>query len=128
MLRKAYIYEPRNAQTLRKKHGAGQPLELGKVYKKNGYFDGTVFYAQDKATFTFLDGDEVIVLHLDATRRFLYLKGHKITDPHTHPQLEKYLGMFKDRLRGNAGTKKFVKAFEAALADLLESNRWTSNP
>lgn len=116
MSKSKYISEAATRRGRRKKPGV--PLDLERIHQRNGYFDGKIFYAPDRATYTFLYDDQVMVLHFDLSRRALYLKGHKIQSLDDHPQLEQMLSVFKDCLSQNPKTKDFVKFFDECVAAL----------
>lgn len=120
MFRKEYIYEPSTRRGRRRK--ISSPLNLARIYKKNGYYDGKIFYSSDKVTYTFLYQDEVIVLHFDLNRNSLFLKGHKITSLDMRDDLEEFLTMFKACLQDNPKTQKFVKPVDAAVSNLCDTN------
>ena len=111
-----YIYEPHSHRGRRKK--AGTPVDLERIHEKNGHYDGKIFYSATKVTYTFVEGNEVVVLHFDLEKNALFLKGHKITALSDHPQLSVLLVRFKQCLTENPKTKIFVKPFETALISL----------
>jgi hypothetical protein len=86
---------------------------LEKIFQKHGYYDGKIFYSGNRATYTFIHDDEVIVLHLDLDKKSLFLKGHKIMSLEDHPQLSQFLGQFKKCLQENPQTKEFVGSYDA---------------
>ena len=117
MVTKEYIYEPSRRRGRKRK--LSTPLNLERIYKKNGSYDGKVFYSADKVTYTFLYEDDVIVLHFDMNRNNLYLKGHKITSLDMRENLEEFLTMFKKSLQDNPKTEKFVKPFDTVVSKLV---------
>ncbi len=86
---------------------------LEKIFQKHGYYDGKIFYSGSRATYTFIQDDEVIVLHLDLDKKALFLKGHKITSLEDHPRLSQFLGQFRKCLQENPQTKEFVRCYDA---------------
>lgn len=120
MVGKQYISQRSRRAAQRREALSRNNLEL--AYKKNGYFDGKIFYAPDRVTHTFLDGDDVVVLHFDLNRNSLYFKGHRVTSLKGHDRLSGYLVLFKKCLQDNPRTRKFVRPFDAVMAALSETD------
>lgn len=95
-----------------------EPTDLDHVLQKNGYFDGKLFHARDKATYTFIHDDEVITLHLDEARKTLFFQGHKVTDLTAHPHLDEFIGVFKKLLAQNPKAHHLAKVLDGALSTL----------
>jgi hypothetical protein len=95
-----------------------ESTDLNHVLHKNGYFDGKLFHARDKATYTFIHDDEVITLHLDQTRKTLFFQGHKVTDLSLHPHLHEFIAVFKKLLTQNDQAHHLVSALDGALSTL----------
>lgn len=100
------------------KRGGRRSLPLENIYRKNGHFDGKLFHAKDRMTYTFLFQGEVIVLHFDKERRALFLKGHKIADLTGEQDLYDHLKRFKLAMLANPKAEGFVQAFNGVLAEL----------
>src|SRR3989339_1657814 len=77
----------------------------GKPHKRMGYYDGKIFFASDRATYTFVHEDAVVILHLDVARSSLYLNGHKITSMNEQDELPEFLERFKKCLASNPQTQ-----------------------
>ena len=120
MLRHEYIFESERRRGRKKKVTA--PRDLDSTHQKNGYYDGKIFYSDDKVTYTFVSEDEVVVLHFDLNRHSLFLKGHKISSLDIRENLQEFLGQFKKCLMDNPHTQKFVKPFDAVVSSLCETN------
>ncbi|MBF0104338.1 MAG: hypothetical protein HQM16_03315 [Deltaproteobacteria bacterium] len=99
-----------------------KPVDLDYIHQKDGYYDGKIFFSFDKVTYTFVDNEEVVVLHYDSVKNSLFLKGHKIVSLNQHPDLELYLSKFKKCLIENSKTEKFVKPFDAVISSLCRAN------
>lgn len=124
MFRQDYILA--SAKKRGRKASSDAP-NLEKIHKKNGYYDGKIFYSADKVTLTFVHHDEVMVLHLDLNRRSLFLKGHRVMSLDFHPDLAEFLGRFRKCLDDNIKTKGFLPTFDGVVATLSDSE-WKSNP
>lgn len=112
---KGYIHEPsRNRRRELKPH----PLDLEKVHRKNGYYDGKIFYSESKVTYTLLHAGEVLVLHFDLSRNALYYKGHHLTHMDPKGMTLQLLSQFKQCLVDNPKTQKFVKPFEKVVSQI----------
>ncbi|MBU0506901.1 MAG: hypothetical protein ABII18_11550 [bacterium] len=98
------------------------PVSLDEIHKKNGYYDGNIFFAQDKATYTFLHENNVTVIHLDALRLSFYLNGHKINSIEDHPDLPDFLAQFKRCLCQNPQTEHLIKPFQTIVAHISETS------
>ncbi len=105
---------------------ASEAASVEKVHKKNGYYDGKIFYAADKVTYTFVHDDAVMILHFDLTRQTLFLKGHRVTSLDFHPDLAEFLGRFRKCLDDNVKTKGFIRPFDC-LVSSLGNGEWKSN-
>jgi hypothetical protein len=114
MENKEYIYEPQT-QKQKKKNGA---WSLERVCNQKRYYDGKIFYGADRVTYTFVDDDEVVVLHFDVSRQTLFFKGHRVESLAIHSQMKEFLSSFKERLLENEQTKEFLESFEMAVAHL----------
>lgn len=97
-------------------------LAIEEVHQKNGYYDGKVFFSQDRATYTFVYQNEVIVLHFDLTKGQIYFKGHKLTSLDIHPEMLTFLAQFKKSLLDNPKTARFVQPFDTIMTMLNELN------
>lgn len=95
-----------------------ESTDLDHVLHKNGYFDGKLFYAHDKATYTFIHDDDVITLHLDQTRKTLFFQGHKVTDLSFYPHLGEFIAVFKKLLMQNDQAHHLANALDGALLTL----------
>ncbi len=116
------ISEHQLTSRYRNKRNRKAAIGLDEIHKKHGYFDSKIFYAKDKATYTFLKGDAVIVLHLDISRHCLYLNGHKVTSIDAHPDLSDFLTVFKQCLEENSMTQNFIQPFDTIVSHLCETN------
>ena len=106
-----------NAKITNRETREGQ-VNLEKVYQKNGVYDGKLFFSADKATYTFLFDNEVIVLHLDLPRKVLFLKGHKVQSMNQHAKLALFLDRFRQCLQENIETEPFVEIYDTIIAEL----------
>lgn len=97
----------------------GQNLE--EIIRKNGYERGKLFYAADKATFTFIHHDEVVSLHFDLKKQGLFLQGHKISFLSDHENLEELLSLFKRELIAHKAPRELMTVFDATLSRLSQS-------
>lgn len=102
-----------------KEPAANLPLAaLDGILNREGYHSGRLFHSKDKATYTFVNDDEVIALHFDMNRGDLFIKGHKISSLMDHAQLEEFLVRFKKALMEQHAFTGLVKAFDAAVGRL----------
>lgn len=115
VIAKAYVHEP---SRIRRREKQPVPLDLEKVHKKNGYYDGKIFYSESKVTYTLLLGEEVVVLHFDLSRNALYYKGHHLTHMRPDENTLELLTQFKQCLQDNPKTQKFVKPFEKVVSQI----------
>lgn len=99
-----------------------RPMALEEVHQKNGYYDGTIFFSNDRATYTFVYLDDVIVLHFDVLKNHIYFKGHKLTSLDVHPEISSFLGQFKKALIDNPKTSRLVHPFDAIMTTLAGLN------
>lgn len=120
MEKQEYIFKAQRKRGRKPKNA--KPIDLDYIHKKDGYYDGKIFYSYDKVTYTFVDKEEVIVLHFDSTKSSLFLKGHKVLSMDMHPELEYYLSKFKKCLLDNPKTERFVKPFDALISSLCDIN------
>jgi len=94
--------------------------DLKHTHKKNGYYDGKIFYDTDRATYTFIFEEEVIVLHFDLNKKSLYFKGRLISSLEIHPELSSFLSDFKRHLQENSKTASFLKIYDQIVSSLCE--------
>jgi len=120
MIREHYINETNKKRGRKKK--VSYPKDLEHIHQKNGYFDEKIFYSADRVTYTFLNDDDVIVLHYDVNTDHLFLKGHRIKNIHAHPHLHEFLTKFKKCLMDNPKTKKFVTSIDKVITSLIEAH------
>lgn len=92
--------------------------DLDSILLKKGYRSGRLFRSQNKATYTFVEDDEVIALHFDLDRHDLFLKGHKLAGLTDHPHLENFLARFKKALTEENVPSEFLSAFDKAVSKL----------
>ena len=92
--------------------------ELEQVIQKNGYSQGQLFYASDKATYTLIFREEVISMHFDAKRQGFYVQGHKIVTLNDVENLEELLVLFKRELVAKKISKDVLAAFDATVSRL----------
>lgn len=97
----------------------GQNLEA--IIRKNGYERGKLFYATDKATFTFIHHDEVLSLHFDLRKQGLFLQGHKISFLNAHENLEELITLFKRELVARKAPRDLLAAFDATVSRLSQN-------
>lgn len=91
---------------------------LDNIIQKQGYEKGRLFFSKDRATYTFLDQDEVLSLHFDFNRRALFLNGRKILNRKNHPELERLLELFKRELVNHNLSQEFLLVFGAVASQL----------
>lgn len=96
--------------------------DLEKIFEKDGYYDGKIFYSGTRATYTFIHEDEVISLHLDLEKNAIFFKGHKITSLDTHPNLSDFLGKFRQCILDNPHTQDFIKVYDAVISGLCKTS------
>lgn len=89
----------------------------GKFFEKNGVFDGKLFHARDKVTYTFVFNKEVISLHFDQNKKTIFYKGHNIANLELSPIQISHLEQFGKELIKKNDTKKFASSY----AEILES-------
>ena len=116
MSKQEYIYEPHSHRG--RKKNPNKPVDLERLHRRNGHYDGKIFYSVDKVTYTFVHEGDVIALHFDLEKAVLFFKGHKILSLDAHPNLRAFLSRFKQCLTDNPKTAKFVKPYESVLASL----------
>lgn len=94
------------------------PTRYDTIIKNYAPKDGRLFYSKDRATFTFLDKDEVVSLHLDARKANLFYKGHRLVGAEDLTELTDYLTRLKRALVENPDTHRLLPAFEAVITRL----------
>lgn len=109
-------YEPVRTEKKQKKPGVGWSLE--KVHNQQTYYDGKIFYAANKVTYTFVFEEEVEVLHFDRDRHALFFKGHRIEFLSIHPNIKEFLSDFRRLLEENPQTKEFLGPFDETVEHL----------
>lgn len=92
--------------------------DLDRIIRKQGYDSGRLFHSGDKATYTFVHGDEVISMHFDLHRHDLFVKGHRISSFEDHPNLGEFLARFKKALTEQCSDKAFLNAFDTTISRL----------
>lgn len=116
MEHKQTIYEA--LQTEKKQKKQAQAWSLEKVHNQRRYYDGKIFYAADKVTYTFMFEEEVVVLHFDRDRQALFFKGHRVESLNIHPNISEFLTEFRRLLEENPQTKEFLGSFDVAVGHL----------
>lgn len=96
-----------------------EPPALGNIFKKRGEFDGKLFHSSKKATYTFVEQQEVIALHFDKERKSIFYKGHNISNIRLSDVQRQHLELFQKALEKNPKTQPMVSAYKQALKAIL---------
>lgn len=89
---------------------------VGNFFEKNGAFDGKLFLSKDRVTYTFLFENEAIALHLDASKRDVFVRGHRVT--HLDPGSQN--AIFMQRFCQALASEPKAKDHLQMLNDVLE--------
>lgn len=97
-----------------------EPTGLGKLFKRNGVYDGRLFHSMDKVTYTFVDNQEVISLHFDKSKKAIFYKGHNISNVSLNPDQWRHLEIFQATLVEDPKAKDFVEPYKEILQSIRQ--------
>lgn len=100
-----------------------EPPSFGRIFKKHGVYDGKLFQAAGKVTYTFVAGREVVSLHFDQARRTIFYKGHNISNMELTQEELHHLEQFRHAIERNTSTKPFVSDFGKVLQSVLKGEK-----
>lgn len=96
--------------------------KFGTFFKKRGAYDGKMFHAKDKVTYTFVANEEVVSLHFDRSRQTIFYKGHNISNIDLKPEQVEYLEQFREALEEDPETSNMVHAYNEVLHTYLKEH------
>ena len=96
-----------------------QPPSFDRIFKKHGMYDGKLFTAANRVTYTFVAEKEAVSIHFDSQRKTIFYKGHNIANmPLDSAQLQ-HIGQFRHALEKDRNGHPFIQEFDASLQEVL---------
>lgn len=96
---------------------------LGTLFHKKGVYDGKLFHAGDKITYTFIDEREVISIHFDKRRGCIYYNGHSLTNLELTPQKISHLEQLREALSRSPGMHAIYHAYCRILKGCIQGKK-----
>lgn len=95
---------------------------LETVFQKNGLYDEKLFYSDDKVTYTFVSGEEVVSLHFDKVKKTIFYKGHNIANLSLNLRQIHHLEQFRNALEKNPEAVVFAAPYSRTLNAWLKEH------
>lgn len=97
-----------------------QPPTFDRIFKKHGMYDGKLFTAPNRVTYTFVAEKEVVSIHFDLLRKTIFYKGHNVANilPLDSAQLQ-HVGQFRHALEKDPAGHPFIQGFDTTLQEVL---------
>lgn len=96
---------------------------LGPLFHKKGVYDGKLFHANDKITYTFIDDRKVVSIHFDKRRSTIFYNGHSLENLEVTEQNTAHLDQLRHALSRSPGMHAIYHAYCRILKGLLQNKK-----